>query len=49
MTDDYKLEQMQKEIDYDKVYVGYLNNRPEANAIANRTFELANNVYNRDR
>ena len=49
MTDDYKLDQMQKEIDYDKVYVGYLNNRPDANAIANRTFELANNVYNRER
>ena len=49
MTDDYKLDQMQREIDYDKVYVGYLNNRPDANAIANRTFELANNVYNRER
>tara|TARA_R110002012_G_scaffold117220_1_gene265084 strand:- start:2921 stop:4528 length:1608 start_codon:yes stop_codon:yes gene_type:complete len=49
MSDDYKLEQMQKEIDYDKVFTGYLNNSPDANAIANRTFELANTVYNRER
>lgn len=43
-----KLEQMQNSIDYDKVLTGYYNNRPEANVIMNRTYELANNVYNRD-
>jgi len=42
-----KLEQMQNNVDYDKVFTGYLNNVPEANVIANRTFKLANEVYNR--
>ena len=40
---------MQNSIDYDKVLTGYYNNRPEANVIANRTLQLANDVYNRDR
>ena len=44
---DVKLEQMQNNVDYDKVFTGYLNNVPEANVIANRTFKLANEVYNR--
>jgi hypothetical protein len=38
---------MQNNVDYDKVFTGYLNNVPEANVIANRTFKLANEVYNR--
>ena len=46
---DYKLQELQNNIDYDKVFTGYLNNRPEANVIANRTLQLANEVYNRDR
>jgi hypothetical protein len=49
VPNDYKLEQMQNNIDYDKVLTGYYNNRPEANVIANRTLQLANDVYNRDR
>ena len=49
IPNDYKLQQMQNSIDYDKVLTGYYNNRPEANVIANRTLQLANDVYNRDR
>ena len=49
IPNDYKLQQMQNNIDYDKVLTGYYNNRPEANAIVNRTLQLANDVYNRDR
>tara|TARA_E500000318_G_scaffold68652_1_gene63482 strand:- start:3245 stop:7609 length:4365 start_codon:yes stop_codon:yes gene_type:complete len=49
VPNNYKLEQMQNNIDYDKVLTGYYNNRPEANVIANRTLQLANDVYNRDR
>jgi len=47
ISGDVKLEQMQNNVDYDKVFTGYLNNVPEANVIANRTFKLANEVYNR--
>ena len=49
LPNELKLQQMQNSIDYDKVLTGYYNNRPEANVIINRTYELANNVYNRDR
>ena len=49
IPNDYKLQQMQNSIDYDKVLTGYYNNRHEANVIANRTLQLANDVYNRDR
>ena len=49
VPNDYKIELMQDNIDYDKVLSGYYNNRPEANVIMNRTLQLANDVYNRDR
>ena len=49
VPDDYKVQLMQDNIDYDKVLTGYYNNRPDANAFVNRTVELANNVYNRNR
>lgn len=49
LPDEVKLQQMQNSIDYSKVLTGYYNARPEANVIMNRTYELANNVYNRDR
>ena len=49
VPDDYKVQLMQDNIDYDKVLNGYYNNRPEANVIMNRTLQLANTVYNRDR
>ena len=49
VPNDYKIELMQDNIDYDKVLTGYYNNRPEANVIMNRTLQLANDVYNRDR
>ena len=46
LPDEVKLQQMQNSIDYDRVLTGYYNSRPEANVIMNRTYELANNVYN---
>jgi hypothetical protein len=49
VPDEYRVQLMQDNIDYDKVLTGYYNNRPDANAFVNRTIELANNVYNRDR
>ena len=49
VPNDYKIKLMQDNIDYDKVLTGYYNNRPEANVIMNRTLQLANDVYNRDR
>ncbi len=49
VPDDYKVQLMQDNIDYDKVLTGYYNNRPDANAFVNRTVELANNVYNGNR
>lgn len=49
LPDEVKLQQMQNSIDYSKVLTGYYNARPEASVIMNRTYELANNVYNRDR
>jgi hypothetical protein len=42
-----KLDLMQDKVDYDNLYFGYLNDDPNANVLADRTFELANNVYNR--
>jgi len=49
VPDEYRVQLMQDNIDYDKVLTGYYNNRPDANAFVNRTVELANNVYNRNR
>ena len=49
MPPNRKLEQMQNYYDYDKVFTGYLNDRPDANVIANRTLQLANSVYNGNR
>lgn len=49
VPDDYRVQLLQDNIDYDKVLNGYYNNRPEANVIMNRTLQLANTVYNRDR
>ena len=38
---------MADRIDYDTLFYGYLNNDPQANVVVDRTFELANSVYNR--
>ena len=42
-----KMDLMADRIDYDTLFYGYLNNDPQANVVVDRTFELANSVYNR--